>query len=106
MTNTDWNAVNIVNPQGQGGWLLVCEHASRRIPDALDGLGFPTERRARRLSHWTPYLRGGLFDFYRAALCHPWALPLGLLRHNLPTRPHPRWSRLLAPTAGLGEMRA
>ena len=36
MTNTDWNAVNIVNPQG---WLLVCEHASRRIPDALDGLG-------------------------------------------------------------------
>ena len=39
MTNTDWNAVNIVNPQGQGGWLLVCEHASRRIPDALDGLG-------------------------------------------------------------------
>ena len=74
--------------------------------DALDGLGFPTERRARRLSHWTPYLRGGLFDFYRAALCHPWALPLGLLRHNLPTRPHPRWSRLLAPTAGLGEMRA
>ena len=39
MTNTDWNAVNIVNPQGQGGWLLVCEHASRRIPDALGGLG-------------------------------------------------------------------
>ncbi|WP_108502857.1 DUF726 domain-containing protein [Paracoccus indicus] len=74
--------------------------------DALDGLGFPTERRARRLSHWTPYLRGGLFDFYRAALCHPWALPLGLLRHNLPTCPHPRWSRLLAPTVGLGEVRA
>ena len=39
MTNTDWNAVNIINPQGQGGWLLVCEHASRRIPDALGGLG-------------------------------------------------------------------
>lgn len=39
MTDTDWNAVNIVNPQGQGGWLLVCEHASRRIPDALGGLG-------------------------------------------------------------------
>lgn len=74
--------------------------------DALDGLGFPTERGARRLSHWTPYLRGGLFDFYRAALCHPWALPLGLLRHNLPVRPHPRWSRLLAPPAALGAMRA
>ena len=39
MTDTDWNAVNIINPQGQGGWLLVCEHASRRIPDALGGLG-------------------------------------------------------------------
>jgi len=39
VTDTDWNAVNIINPQGQGGWLLVCEHASRRIPDALGGLG-------------------------------------------------------------------
>ncbi len=74
--------------------------------DALADLGFPTERGARRLSHWTPYLRGGLFDFYRAALCHPWALPLGLLRHHLPVRPHPRWSRLLAAPAALGAMRA
>jgi pimeloyl-ACP methyl ester carboxylesterase len=74
--------------------------------DALADLGFPTERGARRLSHWTPYLRGGLFDFYRAALCHPWALPLGLLRHHLPVRPDPRWSRLLARPATLGAMRA
>jgi len=74
--------------------------------DALADLGFPTERGARRLSHWTPYLRGGLFDFYRAALCHPWALPLGLLRHHLPFRHDARWSRLLARPATLGAMRA
>jgi pimeloyl-ACP methyl ester carboxylesterase len=74
--------------------------------DALADLGFPTERGARRLSHWTPYLRGGLFDFYRAALCHPWALPLGLLRHHLPDRLDARWSRLLARPATLGAMRA
>ncbi|RJE79953.1 alpha/beta fold hydrolase [Paracoccus sp. JM45] len=74
--------------------------------DALADLGFPTERGARRLSHWTPYLRGGLFDFYRAALCHPWALPLGLLRHHLPARHDARWSRLLARPATLGAMRA
>ncbi len=62
--------------------------------DALADLGFPTERGARRLSHWTSYRRGGLFDFYRAAMCYPWALPLGLLRHHLPVRPEPRWARL------------
>lgn len=70
--------------------------------DALAELGFPTERGARRMSHWTPYLRRGLFGFYRAALCHPWALPIGLLRHHLPGRPQPRWSRLLAGPSLLG----
>ncbi|MBU2959018.1 alpha/beta fold hydrolase [Paracoccus sp. 1_MG-2023] len=64
--------------------------------DALADLGFPTERGARRLSHWTSYRRGGLFEFYRAAMCHPWAVPLGLLRHHLPVRPEPRWARLWA----------
>lgn len=63
---------------------------------ALAGLGFQVDRRALRLSHWSPYLREGVFDFYRTALCQPWALPLGLLRGALPTRPAPRWSRLLA----------
>lgn len=93
---------------------LGLEHPARnwvdlQIDDAdtLDGLralGFPTDRRAFRLSHWTPYLRAGLFEFYRAALCHPWALPLGLLRHHVPHRPEPRWSRLLAAPAGLRAM--
>lgn len=72
---------------------------------ALEMLGFPTERRPLRLSHWTPYLRRGLFDFYRTALCHPWALPLGMLHARLPGRIEPRWSRLLAGPASFGMAR-
>ncbi|TRW94868.1 DUF726 domain-containing protein [Paracoccus sp. M683] len=68
----------------------------------LAGLGFPMDRRARRLSHWTPYLRGGVFDFYRTALRQPWALPLNLLRRQLPAQVEPRWSRLLAPPERFG----
>jgi predicted N-formylglutamate amidohydrolase len=32
-------AAQVVNPHGQGPIVLVCEHASRFIPAALDGLG-------------------------------------------------------------------
>lgn len=67
---------------------------------ALDRLGFPTERRPLRLSHWTPYLRRGLFDFYRTALSQPWALPLNMLHARLPGLIEPRWSRLLSRPAG------
>lgn len=63
---------------------------------ALDMLGFPVEWDPLRLSHWTPYLRRGLFDFYRTALRQPWALPLPMLKTRLPGAPQPRWSRLLA----------
>lgn len=62
---------------------------------ALSALGFPMDSRALRMSHWSPYLRRGVFDFYRTALRQPWALPLSLLRNHLPQRPAPRWSRLL-----------
>lgn len=78
----------------RGNWIDL-QIDDRATLDALADLGFPTDRGVRRMSHWTPYLRQGLFDFYRAALCHPWALPLGFLRHHLPGRPQPRWSRLL-----------
>jgi len=69
---------------------------------ALERLGFPTERHPRRLSHWTPYLRRGLFDFYRTALFQPWALPMGLLHARLPGRIEPRWSRLLSRPGQMG----
>ncbi|MDO5704734.1 MAG: DUF726 domain-containing protein [Paracoccus sp. (in: a-proteobacteria)] len=74
---------------------------------ALAGLGFQVDRRALRLSHWSPYLRPGVFDFYRTALRQPWALPMGLLRGALPVRPTPRWSRLFALPADVsGVLRA
>lgn len=78
----------------------------RETLDALNILGFPVERSSFRLSHWTPYLRRGLFDFYRTALCQPWALPMPMLRSRLPGRIEPRWSRLFAPPAQFGGARA
>ncbi|WP_106690263.1 DUF726 domain-containing protein [Paracoccus methylarcula] len=74
--------------------------------DALRDLSFPVDRTPLRLSHWTPYLREGLFDFYRTALGQPWALPMPMLRARLPGRIEPRWSRLLAPPAPMGGLRA
>lgn len=71
----------------------------------LSSLGFPMDSRARRLSHWTPYLREGVFDFYRTALFQPWALPLNLLRRRLPGAAQPRWSRLLEPIDRTGGLR-
>ena len=72
----------------------------------LNEFGFPVDRSALRLSHWTPYLRRGLFDFYRTALRQPWALPMQMLRARLPGRIEPRWSRLLAPPTLVGGLRA
>lgn len=86
-------------------WVDVQIDHSETI-EALNALGFAVERTASRLSHWTPYLRRGLFDFYRTALRQPWALPLPLLRARLPGRIEPRWSRLLAPPAQFGGARA
>lgn len=62
----------------------------------LKGMGFPVSGRALRCCHWSPYLRDGVFELYAAALRQPEALPLWLLRRNLPDRAAPRWSRLLA----------
>lgn len=75
------------------------------VLDALEALGFPTERRAARLSHWSSYLRGGLFDLYRRALCQPRELPLALLRNHLPRDHQPRWTRLWSVPDGLRRSR-
>ncbi|MDO5643213.1 MAG: hypothetical protein Q4G26_12625, partial [Paracoccus sp. (in: a-proteobacteria)] len=61
----------------------------------LAALGFGIGADVARACHWSPYLREGLFDFYRIALSQGWALPMGLLRANIPARQAPRWSRLL-----------
>ncbi len=91
--------------QPASNWLDV-QIDDRDTLAALDRLGFPAERPAQRLSHWSPYLRHGLFDFYRTAMAQPWALPLSLLRARLPGRAQPRWSRLLAAPSQLGGVKA
>ena len=73
---------------------------------ALDRMGFDIDRAPLRLSHWSPYMRRGLFDFYRTALRQPWALPLAMLRHRLQGPIAPRWSRLFAPPPPSGGLRA
>ena len=58
----------------------------------LETLGFAVQPVDWRPSHWSPYLRDGVFDFYRAALRTPRALPLSLLRSRLLTEGTPRRS--------------
>ncbi len=62
---------------------------------ALASLGFPLPDPGRRICHWSPYLRPGLFPLYRAVL--DGRLPLPLLAASLPARAAPRWSRLILP---------
>ncbi|MFW2542026.1 hypothetical protein ACN2XU_05245 [Primorskyibacter sp. 2E107] len=59
---------------------------------ALRRLGFPVAPPLRRVCHWSPYLRPGVFPLYRALL-HD-RLDWTQLRHGLPTQPAPRWSGL------------
>lgn len=77
---------------------------------ALARHGFAVRGQAARLCHWSPYLREGLFDLYRALLRRPESLPLATLRAALPPDQTPRWSRLLrAPrprAGGLTPLRA
>ena len=53
MTGIIENPVDILNPDGRGAVILVCEHASNHIPDAYGGLGLDD---AARESHaaWDP----------------------------------------------------
>lgn len=88
-----------------GNWLDVQIDDPATL-SALETMGFPTDRPVQRLSHWSPYLRQGLFDFYRTAMTQPWALPLSLLRIRLPGATQPRWSRLLAGLAPSGSASA
>jgi hypothetical protein len=65
--------------------------------EGLAALGYPVAAPARRICHWSPYLRPGLFPFYRAFLHSPDRLPLATLRTALPEATAPRWSRLIPP---------
>lgn len=58
---------------------------------ALAQMGHAVAAPVGRVSHWSPYLRPGVFSVYRALLTG--ALPLEALPQARPSR---RWSRLLA----------
>ena len=60
---------------------------------ALRRAGYRVAPPLRRICHWSPYLRPGLFPLYRAFLDD--RLPLRSLRALLPEDTAPRWSRLL-----------
>ncbi len=43
----------VINPRGGGAFVLVCEHASNRIPTALNGLGLDDDTRHSHIA-WDP----------------------------------------------------
>ena len=61
---------------------------------ALERLGYALPAPPARISHWSPYIRPGVFAIYRALI--DGSLPIATLRAALPLRSDPRWSRLLA----------
>ena len=80
--------------QGRCNWLdLQIDHAGTLA--ALGRLGHRIAPPARRVCHWSPYLRPGMFPLYRRFLRGEIAPET--LRTALPAAHSPRWSRLLAP---------
>jgi pimeloyl-ACP methyl ester carboxylesterase len=63
-----------------------------QVLSGLERLGYPLPSPPRRICHWSPYLRPGIFQLYRALLkgeLHPDDLPR--------IAPAPRWSLLVRP---------
>jgi predicted N-formylglutamate amidohydrolase len=60
MADTAENSVEILNADGRGPILLVCEHASNHIPDAYDGLGLSPEARLSHAARRRARLAAGL----------------------------------------------
>lgn len=76
------------------GWVdIQIDHTETLV--ALRRLGFDVAPPARRVCHWSPYIRPGMFDLYAALIRG--ALPFEMLRAALPEGRSRRWSRLLAP---------
>ncbi|WP_136442663.1 DUF726 domain-containing protein [Pacificoceanicola onchidii] len=62
---------------------------------ALRRAGFPIAPPVRRVCHWSPYLRPGVFPLYRALRAG--RMDVARLRAQLPCDTSPRWSRLRPP---------
>ena len=75
-------------------WLTLQIDSAATV-QALRDLGFPVAAPERRICHWSPYLRPGMFTLYTALLRSDF--PLEHLRLRLPEAPSRRWSRLVAP---------
>ena len=53
LTRDDGPAAEVINPDGAGNFILVCEHASSMIPASLSGLGLSAEDRKAHIA-WDP----------------------------------------------------
>jgi pimeloyl-ACP methyl ester carboxylesterase len=102
----DWLLESLVAPARGGGralghgldtpsanWIdLQIDHSETL--DALAALGHDIAPPSRRVCHWSPYVRPGMFGLYRALIRGE--LPFEMLRTRLPRARSARWSRLLA----------
>jgi predicted N-formylglutamate amidohydrolase len=73
MADGQWNPVRIENPDGAGFFVVVCDHASNRIPDELDDLGLSEELIGLHIA-WDPGALPVARDVARrldAPLCWP-----------------------------------
>ncbi|WP_126976032.1 alpha/beta hydrolase [Frigidibacter oleivorans] len=98
-------------PAPRANWIdLQLDHD--RTPAALAALGIRLGAPARRICHWSAYLRPGIFALYRGILHDRDRFDAARLRAALTGNHAPRWSRLLprptlrAPFAGLGSPQA
>jgi hypothetical protein len=82
---------------GAGLALPHCVTAQIDHPDHLAGLrslGLTVTPAAKRMCHWSSYLRPGLFGLYRAFLAADSPIGFADIRAALPSPPTPRWSGL------------
>ncbi len=82
------------------GSLSLANMATLQLDDPLSlevmrSAGYPIAKPQRRICHWSPYLRPGIFPLYRAFLKDE--LPVCKMRAELPSESQPRWSRLRIP---------
>lgn len=61
----DSDAVEVLNPQGRGAALILCEHASNKIPERYQGLGL-SESDQQSHAAWDPGARDVALGLMRA----------------------------------------
>src|ERR1700736_3742068 len=82
-------AVAVVNPDGRGPFVLVCDHASNWVPLSLNGLGLPSGELERHIA-WDPgalELARLLSNLLDAPLVHATVSRLVLDVNRDPTHP-------------------